>query len=90
MQQYNKAVSVNDLRLSFRSEVVSNSHVLFTDADGESVYCGDTVYFYVKGEVFPHNGVVIRSGEFLYIKCYSTFMDTYVLYPIIGKCEEQL
>jgi hypothetical protein len=74
-------LKINDLKLLYNSQPLSQYlHApLFQTRDGDNVWSGDTVSFYINGEHLPHNGTV-SNLKGLRVDCFNTFLNKWEYY----------
>ena len=66
-----------------------NRPVLFTDKNGDGVASGDTVEFYVQGDIFPHQGTVSNLRG-IRVDCWNNFMNRWEYYDVVTPWENPL
>ena len=72
-----------DLKLIYNAQPVSQylHEPLFKTKDGDDVWCGDSVSFYVNGEHLPHNGTISNIYG-LRVDCFNTFLNKWEYYEL--------
>jgi len=76
-------LKIEDLKLLYSAQPLSQyfHDPLFVTRDGDDVWSGDSVSFYVHGEHLPHNGT-ISSINGLRVDCFNTFLNKWEYYTV--------
>jgi len=81
-------LGIDGLKLLYRSDLIpQHSGPLFQTTDGDDVFMGDSVAFYVGGEHLPHNGIVVSTTNGLRINCFNTILYRWEYYAVEGKTD---
>ena len=76
-------LKIGDLKLLYNSQPLSQyfDAPIFKTRDGDGVWSGDSVSFYVNGEHLPHNGTIsIING--LRVDCFNTLLNKWEYYTL--------
>ena len=76
-------LKIKDLKLLFHAQPLSQylQSPLFQTRDGDDIWSGDSVSFYVNGEHLPHNGTISNING-LRVDCFNTFLNKWQHYVI--------
>ncbi len=76
-------LKIESLKLLYHAQPLSQylHDPLFKTWDGDDVWNGDSVSFYIHGEHLPHNGT-IRSINGLGVDCFNTFLNRWEYYSL--------
>ena len=76
-------LKIEDLELLYHAQPLSQylHEPLFQTRDGDSVWGGDSVSFYVNGEHLPHNGIVSAING-LRVDVFNTFLNKWEYYVL--------
>lgn len=76
-------LKVEDLKLLYHAQPLSQHlhEPLFQTRDGDDVWSGDSVSFYVNGEHLPHNGTISNLNG-LRVDCFNTFLNKWQYYDL--------
>ena len=74
-------LKIEDLKLLYHAQPLSQylHEPLFQTIDGDDVWSGDSVSFYVNGEYLPHNGTVSNLNG-LQVDCFNTLLNKWQYY----------
>jgi len=73
-------LKIEDLKLLYNSRPLNDP--LFKTRDGDDVWSGDSVSFYVHGEHLPHNGTISNLYG-MRVDCFNTFLNKWEYYTIV-------
>lgn len=77
-------IKSSNIYLVNSKNIFQTGKALFHDKDGQSVYSGDTVKFYIENEVYPSSGTVSNLKS-LRIDTFNTLLNKWEYYLI--ECE---